>query len=314
VNAKFEIGHAAADLKRVHDGLPRDDRILHQWTAGAAVDKKHIADSRYLVNEYRLFNHKLLGDIGGWTKLLFFDPLLMLISGLFSGQTEGSIFTGAKVTVFKDHGVALTSLEDYNVGDRGADQWPWCATVGDIAVFTQSGISGRVFQPALGFSNTHLPQVKQDGNVALISYRPKKEVYFPEFWLNLFGVDYQTRGGLRFPEERFDEVAEEGRWVFGRKGDNYVGVWRHSLDKNDCSSENEVCREYYFSDPKDGSRQQVWAAVVGNTITHGSFALFRQVVAQGTVEANRPNFLSWFFGFTYETSLQVDGKSLSSRI
>jgi hypothetical protein len=307
VNEKFVVGHSVEDLRSVHGQLPKDDRILNQWTAGATMASSFVSDSRYLIDKYKLNNHRLLGGTG---LLWIFDPILWIVAWFFSGQTEGSIIAGAKVTVFKNNGVALTSVEDYNVGNRGSEQYPWCATVGDIAVFTQAGITGRVFQPPIGLSNSHLPQVKQDGNVALISYRPKKDVSFPQFFLNLFGVAYSTRVGLRFPDERFEEIVEEGRWLFGRKGSNYVGIWRHSLDQNDCTGETAVCRRYFFS----SVQPQVWAAVIGNTNTHGNFAAFKQSVGQGNVEANKPGFFSWLFGFTYETSVQVDGKSLSSRI
>jgi hypothetical protein len=55
--------------------------------------------------------------------------------------------------------------------------------------------------------------------------------------------------------------------------------------------------------------------VVGNTLTHGSFEEFKDVILQGEVSGRtvfHPRFrVSWF---TYKSSLRVDGKSLSSRL
>jgi hypothetical protein len=120
---------------------------------------------------------------------------------------------------------------------------------------------------------------------------------------------------LRFPVERFDQVVEEGRWILGRKNESYIAVWRHGLRQNDCSSspvEPYPCDPYYYSNPKSFFRGQVWAVVVGNAITHGSFEEFEDVILQGEVSGRTVFTPRKAFGwFTYKSRLRVDGKSLS---
>jgi hypothetical protein len=236
------------------------------------------------------------------------------------GNTYGTNIAGATIKIYKNRGVVLTSLEDFNVGTRSGEQWPWVATVADIAVWTESGVFGDCFFPGLGdVSNIHLPDVRQDGNVALISYRPARDVLTPSKVAEALDahldLDYSTTVALHFPVERFDQVIQVDRWLIGRKGESYIAVWRHGLDQHDCSeAQPNMCEEYYFSNPTRGLRAQVWAVVVGNVDTHGDFNSFVDTVSRGQVkEFKYPNPLAvrWT---SYRTTLSVDGKELNATL
>lgn len=313
MNEKFEIGHAIEDHRQIHSTLSRLDRTLNQWSSGDIVQPEVVNDSLYVATQYLIPGPRALSLI-----LRFILPLLggalRFLSPIFKGNIYGTSMVQAKGSIFKNGGVALSSLQDYHVGCRGFQQYPVMATVSDIAIWTQSGVAGRCFTPEQ-ITNVHLPQVMQDGNVALISYRPKSDVRLISGLLSLFGNSFSTIVSLRFPEDRFDEVREvESRWIIGRKDSNYVGVWRHALDKFDCSSVDAVCEEYYYSDSTRDQHTSSWVIVVGNADTHGDFSQFENTISAGQVHEELTRKGLFRRPDTYEVQVTVDSKTLRLQI
>lgn len=317
IDRVFSIGHGVEDLMTVHGDLPREERVLYQWTAGYVVQAETVNESLFGVRFYELIGSNLLFDmlytVIGWIP----DFMAQFFFSLFPGQTQGTGMAGAKVHLYKNNGVVLTSLEDYFPGTRGFEQFPWVATVHDIAVFTQAGPDGRCLRGEI--SNTHLPNIVQEGNVALISYKPRWDVRFPFRFLGpIIGFNLQV--ALAFPYDQFDEVAERGNWIVGRKENSYIGVWRYNgAEEYDCSralANGDVCDQYYFSRGRTVNKASVWAVVVGNNETHGSFDNFVSVVEQGTVQESSPSVIETFLFFQgfYRTGLTVDGTTLSSEM
>ena len=321
VDTVLSIGHSRAEHKSVYAILEsRTDRALFQWSAGGYLFPETIGDSKYLIDSFNLWKHRLLKDFSPFFRLSM--PILPLIAKLVPAQSLGMDVSGADIQIYKNHNSVLTSLVDYIVGARSGQQWPWAATCDDIAVYTQAGVVDNCVQEGndMGVMNSHLPDVQQAGNVALISYRPARTVRLLAWLLGLLKYTaLSTRVALHFPVELFDEVRESEKWILGRRRESYVAVWRHSLRQNDCSNadgeETLACDPYYYSDPSGKTRGQVWAVVVGNNITHVSFDEFESVIAQGEVtEKTSITPLVATRWLTYQTNLRVDGKELSSTL
>ena len=323
VDTKLTLGHSIEDHDKVHRQLNTVDRILFQWSAGGYLHPETVRDTSSLIEAYDLADHVLWEDYDSVIDLPS-DTLAALAERL-PGNTHGTDLSGAKVTIHRNRGVALYSLQDFQVGFRSGEQWPWVATVGDIAVWTQAGVTGDCFIPDLGnVANIHLPDVRQDSNVALITYRPAFDVAFPSQILSTlnalnidlgddFNLDYKTQVALHFPFERFDQVTYIKNWILGQKNDSYIAVWRHSLDRKKCKGK-AVCQDYYFSNPQVGMREQAWAVVVGNDRTHGSFTNFSNTVEKGGVLQSTV-FDPLASGlFAYQTTISVDGKRLTATL
>jgi hypothetical protein len=325
VDIVLSIGHGIAQHKVVHAPLDsRVDRTLFQWSAGGYFTPETVIDTLFLIKSYELKKHDQWEDFGP----LFLLPgwKLKFISRMFPGQTRGTSISGTNdIHIYKHHGVVLTTLSNNLAGARSGEQWLWSATCHDIAVYTIAGVTGSCMKPDINaFENTHMPDLQQDGNVALITYRPATGVLLPSKVLTAFAAfidfEFPTQVALHFPEERFDEVVENERWIMGRKHESYIAVWRHSLDQNDCTPDDDsedpfLCEPYFYSNPRHGIRGQVWAVVVGNNITHGSFDQFEDVIAEGKVTER--HYWTPFIAarsITYKTELQVDGKHLFSSL
>jgi hypothetical protein len=334
VDTVLSIGHDVVQHKEIHASLDnRVDQTLFQWSAGATFLPETVLDTEFVFDSYNLDTHDNFGFVAPVAAVLGqnIDDIARLVPGL----SRGANIAGADISIYRHHGVALSSLYDFIVGARGYQQWSWVATIEDIAVYTQSGMTSKRFEDAetsqvsliSEASQIHMPDIKQDGNVALITYRPSKILFLPSSSLYIrniikmldlgFDLDFPTQVALRFPIDRFDQVVDKGRWILGRKNESYIAVWRHGLRQNDCSPPEEpsLCDPYFYSNPKSFIRGQAWAVVVGNNMTHGSFEEFEDVILQGEVSGRTvftPRLgIGWF---TYKASLRVDGKSLSSRL
>lgn len=296
--------NSVGELKLVHNKLEFVDQIMFLWSAGLYFYPEMAADTKRIIDNYNLHEHS---EWKAWGFLLDLPkPLITFISKKLKGLYGGFDISGATMNVYKNNGVVLSSLEDFHFGMQAGQAWPWIATAGDIAVWTQSGVTGKNFQQSQPFqrSNSHLPRVLQKSNVAIIAYRPSKDLIVADKISFLSGISVDTQVSLRFPVKLFDEVQEIGSWLIGRKTENYVAVWRDlNFRQNPCNIADTECEPYYYSDPSSLFRSQVWAVVVGNNVTHGSFASFQQTVQAGSVTLK-----------LQKASLSVDGKNIVSTL
>jgi len=294
VDTTFTFGHSQSEHRTIHPRLSRVDRTLFQWSSGGYFHPDVADDTTYLVDLYDLEDHRNFDVFRSIPD--FPDSWSGGISTIGATFTRSSDISSASVRIFKNRGTVLTSLDDFYPGYRGYQQWPWVATAGDIAVWTQSGDMGPGWQTGNGLSgNTHLPKVQQDGNVALISYFPNLEIRTAQ-WLG----SYDTQVSLYWPTQRFDESLEWDRWVIGRKGTSYVAVLRDSTDKRN---------GFYYSNADRG--RQMWAVVVGNESTHTSFARFVDVIKAASIKETY-DFDFRKFRQVYFTRIDVDGKYIQS--
>ena len=314
-NRVLSFGHPVDQHQNIHSSLEnRVDQILFQWSAGGYAMPETIEDTVWLLAEYDLYLNR---EFEPFATLFQTVPELDSLSRLLPGQSRGTDLSRVDVHVYKHTNVALTSLANYLASARSGQQFPWIASLNNVAVYTQAGVTGPCVATSVTdmVANTHLPDVQQEGNVALITYRPSVEVKFVSQVLQ-DAIDFggfDTRVALHFPVESFDEVIEHGQWICGRVGESYVAVYRAVFKRNDCSTvQGDPCEQYYYSDTSTPPYGQTWAAVVGNNVTHSSFQAFQNVVTQGIVrEEVSITPLDASLGLTYSSSLEVDVVTLS---
>lgn len=126
--SQFSIGYDFTKLGEIHGRLDRDDRVMFQWAAGAIAQQSVVGDSKYLIEKWQIQDNQALRGLGS---LIASVPtwIAELVTGLLPGQTKGTDLTSAHVKVYRHGGVSLASLEDYLVGYRGQQQWPWMASI-----------------------------------------------------------------------------------------------------------------------------------------------------------------------------------------
>lgn len=287
-NLTLNIGHTLQEGFSINSQLKKNDRIVFQWSSGAYFHPDVALETFGLISGYRLWDHKEFRAFS-----LFRDlPVggIVTFASQFAGSiSRSSVISGQKVAIFKDKSITLSLVQDFWKGRLGYQQSPWAATTGTLSVSTQAGNLDGILAGEDLNNNSTLPYLEQKDNVALIMYRANKD-------LAIFGYDNHDIS-LRFEEDKYDEVAFEGKWILGREGDGYVAVLRHCEDQ---------VEGIYSCDDQDG---QLWAVIVGNRDMYGSFEQFRNIVSNAYYEERwifRPKTLEWI----YYGMIDIDGKKI----
>lgn len=281
LNVEFFNGHSFEVGRAYNDVLSREDRVIFQWSSGAYFMPQTAADYIWGNTFY---------DMWGGNQQIPFDlswlpPSVGTVAAQIAGSISRSSYIGGiNVAMFRNKNVALTSFENYWKGRLGWQQYPIMAAVGNNAVYTRSG---DVFEGYRSNSNTTLPYIDQNENVALVMYRANWD-------LPIFGYD-NFNVFLQWKPDRFDEVDEFDNWVVARKDDSYIAVRKHCAD---------MINGFMACDDQDG---QTWAFVVGNDVMHGNFGNFKDIIQAADYE-ERWYFKWQTFEWVYYGKINVDGK------
>lgn len=294
VNTEFRYGHSIHDSFSINSPLSREDRVMFQWSQGGYFHPSFAADTTWLIDHYDLDYHEYFEFFGGIPGLVpWLSETAAEIGATFS---RGSVLSGNTVDIYKNRGVSLTSVDNFYGGYYGYQVMPWAAATESLSVFTVSGEVNEGLLNNNGTSNnTHMPFVRQQDNVALIMYWPNTEINIAD----TFGFgDISTDVALHWPEE-MDETRFNGNWIIGRKGDAYVSVLR------ECTG---TINSIYACSGKNG--RQMWAVVVGNKDTHGSFDDFTAMIGQASYRQSYTwDWSKWDIKFYGRVT--VDGTTIS---
>ncbi len=283
LNMDYAIGHSYRDVKTsIYSEFSREELVPFIWSQGGYFHPEFAVDSKYLLDYYDLWDHPHFKDLAFLEGKS--DFLVQQASDRAAHMSRSTLLSSVNIGVYKDGGVTLSSIENYNSGYQGYQQMPWIATTGSLPVWTQSGKD-----TSKNMANTHLPKIIQKNNVALISYNP------------LFVIDTISDCDvwLYWPEG-FDEEVTNGKWKFGREDDGYIAVRTPSTNVVDgyitCS---------------DG--EQTWAVIVGTEEQYGSFNDFvTKVTDEVDFDADWELHGPWYeFNYVYDADIKFDGTSIS---
>lgn len=291
LNVTVTQGHAQSENETVHSGLSREERTIFQWSSGGYFHPDTAADTAYTVEKLDLTDRSEFSDLASAAFLP--DSWMGAVAGVAATYSRGSSISQSTVKIYKHNNIVLTSLDDFYPGYKGYQQWPWVASLGDIAIWTQSGTIPSGWGKSTSTSqNAHLPKVQQDGNVAMVSYFPNYEIR---------QATGSKRVTLHWPTERFDEHGSTNGWLVARKGTTYIAVRRPGDGLN---------ADGYPTNWGDKGRQ-MWAVVVGNSGTHGSYDDFKGVINAADVKETYS--YNWSKARNvYYTRITVDGKTINN--
>lgn len=149
----------------------------------------------------------------------------------------------------------------FEPGVYGYQQHMWYAALdAELAVFInhpgQSCEAMTEVRPGYWYGNGIMPALRQEKNVLGIVYVIPET--YPIHFTHLF-----------WNEKKFDETEQRGPWLFGRKGDGYIGIWCNQVmvDWNDVLFKCEK-RNY-------GSKN-AYLVVCGSKAEHENFSAFQE--------------------------------------
>jgi hypothetical protein len=211
----------------------------------------------------------------------------------------------ANIQTYRTNDFMLSSVQDYRPGAPGYQQHIWQASLGINAVVftnhpgeTTPNPVGKESSPAYWAGNKTLPRAVQYKNVLICVYNidPKDPAPFSHAY---------------FPRNAFNEVIEQGHWVFGRKADGYVALYsQNTLEwRQDAQGQpNEV---------RTSSPQNIWVCEAGSKKQWKNFNAFVKALTASHIDCdgllvkyNSPSIGETQFGWT--VPLLIKGQAIAT--
>jgi len=204
------------------------------------------------------------------------------------------LLTEVNSYTYRSPQVMLSTAQNQRPGMFSDQHHAWQATLDeDATVFTTHPKNepeiGTEWPDGDGYwtGTGSMPSSAQQGTAAI-------HVYDPAFDAPgagpLEAFDYLDFTHAYFPQERFDEVVTDGQWVFGRKGDGYVGLW--SERPVEWRSAPQGAFTHGLTEPFDlvapGGADNVWIVEVGDVTQYDDFAAFQAALRAADVSVTRP--------------------------
>jgi hypothetical protein len=336
VDTTYRYGHSLPESFAINAKLEKYDRIVFQFSQGAYAHPLTYVDTVDFLNHFgpiKFKNHLVLDGSFLPVPSSSLRKVPPIFSALLERLTVGSVASGNAIRLYRNGGSMLSSITNFWPGAVGAQTFPWMAVAGDVPVWTQSGlVTEQWIERDSTIGNTHLPLVVQQANAALVIYQPAQPMaewadvalYWPANrfdQVTVISARVQTRtnsifvGSLLFRALKWIFARHKSRniegddntiltdkepsWILGQKGDSYVAVYRP------CG--NAQTLGWYACTGVAG--RQLWAVVVGNAATHGSWEAFGADIAAASIEEStrgkrllrKPSYI---------TSLRVNGLTL----
>jgi hypothetical protein len=215
---------------------------------------------------------------------------------------QRNIRSEVNIYTYRTPDYMLSSAQDYKKGYGGDQQHIWGASLGPEAVcFTTHPVKeGKEKSPSYWVGSGNLPRAAQIKNTAIVLYDISTA---PGLYIT-HELEYSHAW---FPKEKFDEVIETGKWIFGRKGDGYLALW--SYKETRWSEDEKYANKELIADGK----KNIWISELGSKAQNGSFENFieklkeAKIIASGLeVEFHSPS--QGKLEFSWDDDLMQNGK------
>ncbi|TAL32967.1 MAG: hypothetical protein EPN93_14980 [Spirochaetes bacterium] len=246
------------DPKRPDDAmiLLSLEAYTHPRTINAVMD---------LFDRYRWWRNnffRMFASKKSLLKAMRATRLLPLLATIMEKDITRNTREEVNTYTFKTPDYMLSCAQDYRKGYGGDQQHIWQATLSPTAVcFTTHPGHHENTSGGYWVGSGTLPRAVQHRNVLIACYRASRmpglymtnRLFFTHAW---------------FPRREFDEVREEGGWVFGRKGDGFIALFSrngYAWQETGEDAGNEMIAP---------GRKNIWICEMGRRADDGPFDEF----------------------------------------
>jgi hypothetical protein len=290
-----------------------DPANMSFWWSQGMVGAWQVTDvSMEAAEEFRLFETELLAQVKALVDVNGGDPerVKEFVQANHAIVNFGHL-REANTYGWRSDTVSLATVVDHRFGQMRDQIHAWQATVAPGALVFTTHPVGDVPEgewsdddaPGYWSGEASVPRSAQHERTGIHIYQPAwDESTSPLLWA-LFA--YQDYTHAYVPQDRFDEVRQEGNWTFARKGEGYIALWSWRTPEwraYDPAVNPTDGQEQPFDLVAPGGPDNVWIVEVGDADTASSFDDF---VAQ--VMAAEPDVARDDEGFTVAWTSPTSG-------
>ncbi|MFN8643327.1 MAG: hypothetical protein U0802_17320 [Candidatus Binatia bacterium] len=286
------------------------------WGMQALTEWEVVPLTVATINQYALWDTQLFSRFRALRPLTADVVNAQRLSASLAPLINFGLLEEVNTSTYRTADYMLSSALDHRPGALGGQVHAWQATFGaDAILFTQHPAVPVVQStnwrddpdPGYWTGEASIPRSAQLENVAIHVYAPQYNGTNPP---PLDGFRYEPYTHAYVPQERFDEVVQQGSWTFARKGDGFAALysWRPTewvvVDPNRVAT-NGLTQPFDLR--ASGGPDNVWIVECGRAADWGDFAAFRAAVAGARVTVTpRPRVGTALDGFdvTYDSPSQ----------
>jgi hypothetical protein len=252
-----------------------DDVIF--WAGMSALVAPEVAEGTFaMVDELDLWEGFLFGDIPDeildLIELAMDAGTLQELATDLEPVTRGIALEGMDTYVFRTPDYQLAGAQNHKPAYWASQTQMWQATLDNEAyVFTSypSNLANAGLDVELAgeWIGSWMPRGTFHHNVGVLQYR-RQEVPLADAYIS------SDHTHAFFPRNRFDEIAEQGQWVFGRKDDGYVALYSQNPVSWSEDNDYELIAE---------GETNIWIVEMGRADDSGTFAEFTAAVGAASV-------------------------------
>lgn len=275
-----------------------DPKNLSFWWSQGAVGLWQVTDiSLEAAEEFRLLETELLADVKAVVDVNGGDPERVKA---FLQANHDAINFGhlreANTYGFRSDAVSLATVVDHRFGQMRDQLHTWEASVGPGAVVFTTHPRGDVpdgewnddAKPGYFTGEASIPRSAQHERTGIHIYQPSWDAASSPLVWALFA--YQDFTHAFVPQDRFDEVRQEGNWTFVHKDGGYIALWSWRTPEwrpVDPATQPTEGLEEPFDLVAPGGPDNVWIVEVGDSTTADSFDAFVEGVLAAEPEVER---------------------------
>lgn len=267
------------------------------WSLGAVGMWQTVEVSVAEAEEHRLWDTELFAEIKALADINGRDPARIRewVRERHAVVNFGFL-SEANTYAWRSPEVSLASVVDHRFGQMRDQAHAWKAQIdADALVFTTHPVSDvdqstewrDDGEPGYWTGEASMPRSAQHERTAIHVYQPAWDESTDALLWTVFG--YQPFTHAYVPQDRFDQVVQEGHWTIAGKGGGYVALWSWRAPTWRTYDPAVVATDGMtkpFDLVAEGGPDNVWIVEVG-TQADGSFEDFVAAVTASEPEVER---------------------------
>ena len=243
-------------------GYESEADLMFWWPMSAVLAGETVEATLNLADTYEL-SYKLIFDDEMLVDLLkiaadLYGLSLADLCKFLKEATQGIVMEEVNTYTYRTPHYQLSGAQDHQKGMGGYQEHIWQATLDEYAFIYTNSHGGFRGEDYVGGFN---PRATLHKNVGIIQYDRYSQSLILE--LVYFILEWEPVTQAYFPRWAFDEVLQDGKWVFGKRGDGYVALYS-----------NEPTRWETNYELRSDGRKNAYIVELGSVDDYGSFANF----------------------------------------